>query len=206
MKDRSIALAGVTQAVYLIRQIASTGMCDQEALEASIGSILRVDADHATDVYGGLDGIESGLKQLQRQFSGERDMVSVRYAVQLLQLERKLRSRPALIRRIREGIEQATDLRLHLPLTHNSVMACLADTYRETMSTLRPRILIQGDATILQRPENIDRIRSLLLAGVRAAMLWRQSGGSRLDLLLRSGQIASSAEFLLSEIYNAPAH
>lgn len=206
MNDRAIALAGITQAVHLIRQIARTGMCDQEALEASVGSIMKVDADSVPQIFGELRGVEIGLKQLQRQFSGERDMDSVRYAIQLLQLERKLRSKPALSRRIGEGIEQASELHLHLPLTHASILACLADTYRETMSTLRPRIMIQGDAALLQRAENIDRIRTLLLAGVRAAMLWHQCGGRRLDLLLRTRQIATSAEDLLSRIYNAPLH
>ena len=204
--DRVTALAGLTQAVYLIRQIARTGMCDQEAFEANVASVLAIETDSTAAVYGGLDRIELGLKQLQRQLSGDREMEGMRYSIQLLQLERKLRRKPQLIGRIREGIEQVGELRLHLPLTHASVLSCLADTYRETMSTLTPRILVQGEATLLQRPENIDRIRALLLSGVRAAMLWRQVGGSRLDLLLRGRAMAESAEHLLSRIYDESLH
>lgn len=206
IEDRVIALAGLTQAVYLIRQIARTGMCDQEAMEANIASVLQVDTDSTAAVFGGLERIELGLKQLRRQLGGDREMEGVRYAVQLLQLERKLGRKPQLVGRIREGIAQATELRLHLPPTHASVLACLADTYRETMSTLTPRILVQGEATLLQRPENIDRIRALLLSGVRAAMLWRQVGGSRLDLLLRGRTMADRAEHLLSRIYDVTLH
>jgi high frequency lysogenization protein len=45
---------------------------------------------------------------------------------------------------------------------------------------LSPRIMVNGDPAHLNNPENANRIRALLLAGIRAAMLWRQSGGGRL--------------------------
>jgi high frequency lysogenization protein len=56
-------------------------------------------------------------------------------------------------------------------LTGDEVVACLAETYSETVSTLSPRIMVTGEPNLLNRPEIANRIRALLLAGVRAAVL-----------------------------------
>ena len=50
----------------------------------------------------------------------------------------------------------------------------------------------------LTNPANQNRIRALLLAGVRAAILWRQSGGSRLTLLLRRKALLAEGQRLLA--------
>jgi len=46
----------------------------------------------------------------------------------------------------------------------------------------------------------INKIRALLLAGIRSAMLWRQCGGSRWRFIFFRRKIQREAEFLLSEI------
>ena len=73
----------------------------------------------------------------------------------------------------------------------------LAQIYLATVATLGPRIMVHGEPTLLARPENASRIRALLLAGVRAAVLWRQCGGSRLGLLLGRQRILRAARELL---------
>ena len=69
-------------------------------------------------------------------------------------------------------------------ITFVNILAGLADIYSTTISTLSPRIMVRGEPLHLQNPENINRIRALLLAGIRSAMLWRQCGGRRLQILL----------------------
>ncbi|MFC6673156.1 DUF489 family protein [Marinobacterium aestuariivivens] len=62
--------------------------------------------------------------------------------------------------------------------THSSIVANIASLYQETISTFSFRINVGGDPRHLQNAENAAKIRALLLAGIRAAMLWRQVGGA----------------------------
>jgi high frequency lysogenization protein len=52
--------------------------------------------------------------------------------------------------------------------------------------------MVQGDPRHLHAPDNQNRIRALLLAGIRAAWLWRQVGGSRWKILLGRKQLAAA--------------
>ncbi|NOS73938.1 MAG: DUF489 family protein, partial [Methyloglobulus sp.] len=51
--NQTIALAGIAQVAVLVQQLATTGTCDQQAMDASIGSLLKIDSDSAADIYGG---------------------------------------------------------------------------------------------------------------------------------------------------------
>ena len=67
--DRVMALAGVYQAAQLTQQIARRGLADTQAMSASIGSLFKVDSTDVSDVYGGMAGIQSGLRLLQDERS-----------------------------------------------------------------------------------------------------------------------------------------
>jgi high frequency lysogenization protein len=57
--------------------------------------------------------------------------------------------------------------------------------------------MVRGEPLHLQNPDNATRIRVALLAGIRAAVLWRQTGGKKWQLLLRRRAIAASARDLV---------
>ena len=59
-----------------------------------------------------------------------------------------------------------------------------------------PRIIVQGDQGYLSNPDNAARIRALLLAGIRAAVLWRQAGGTRWNLILGRNKLVAAARRL----------
>jgi high frequency lysogenization protein len=69
-----------------------------------------------------------------------------------------------------------------LAASDDAVIAAVATCYQETLSTLKFRIQVRGDARYLRDPEIAQKIRAVLLAGVRAAMLWHQIGGRRWHL------------------------
>ena len=50
---------------------------------------------------------------------------------------------------------------------------------------MRPRVYVQGEQRFLEQEAVSDRIRTLLLAGIRSVVLWEQKGGGRLELMLR---------------------
>ena len=60
--------------------------------------------------------------------------------------------------------------------------------------------MVHGAQIHLAKPDNANRIRALLLAGIRAARLWRQSGGSRLRLLLRRKLLLQEARRTLASL------
>ncbi|MBI3774922.1 MAG: high frequency lysogenization protein HflD, partial [Gammaproteobacteria bacterium] len=171
--------AGVYQSAYLVHQIATRGMTDSAALEASINSVFKLDAPSTEAVFGDIGGVITGLSTLKRQLSEKHaDTLQItQYVVTLLHLERKLSRQPALLEQIATGIRQAQQQAEHFSITHQNVLANLADTYKNTISTLTPRVLVQGEHGYLNNPDNANKVRAILLAGIRAAVLWSQCGG-----------------------------
>ena len=131
-------------------------------------------------------------------FDDSRDMV--RYVFSLLHLERKLIRQPEMLQDLRRGIETAAAQAEHFSSTHPNVISSLADLYSRTISTLSPRIMVKGEPTVLSNPENAARIRTLLLAGVRSTVLWRQCGGTRLNLLIQRRRLLQTAEELAASL------
>ncbi len=201
-EDRAIALAGLFQACQLVQQVARKGLADADAMNANIHSLFQIDTEQVIDVFGGLRQIAPGLRLAYRQLSGgePRDNELTRYLLSLIQLERKLTAHPEHLQRISQGIKSTTERLVHFPQTHSNILAALADIYAENLSTLQPRIMVSGEPVYLQNPDNVNRIRSLLLSGIRAAMLWRQVGGRRRQLLLGRKRIIDTLKRLLDSL------
>ena len=199
-RDRAIALAGVLQAADLVRGIARRGQANPEDVETCLNSLIKIDAASSEDVYGGIPRLRLGLGLLEQQLSNPRDMELTRYAVALLSLERKLSRRADLLQAIRTGIENTLPNLAHFPIGHGNLIARFAEIYLNSLSTLSPRIMVSGEPIHLNNPENSNRIRALLLAGIRAATLWRQSGGGRLTLLLRRNPLLRETRRLLASL------
>ena len=198
--EHAMALGGLFQAVTLVQQVAREGNPEAEPFEASISSIFRIDAENADAIYGGSARLELGLRTLCRQLGKDKSLQDpeiMRYAVSLMFLERQLMRDARMLDRLRSGIDAATQQSEHFSVTHDNVIARLADTYASTVSQLQPRIMVQGQPEYLNTPANANRIRALLLAGMRSAVLWRQLGGNRLRLLWTRKNIVRSAEDML---------
>ncbi|HEY0178178.1 MAG TPA: high frequency lysogenization protein HflD [Dokdonella sp.] len=196
---RVIALAGIVQACRLVRDVATRGRADAAAIEASLASVFRIDADSAAEVFGGLTGVRAGLETLLAQFEdGRRDLALTRLVLGVLRLERRLARDAAMLRELRGGIEGIQRQTVHLGVAHASVVARLAELYVATLSQLRPRIVVHGNPLHLADARLVEQIRALLLAAIRAAVLWRQVGGSQLRLLVRRREYMMLARGLLT--------
>ncbi|HJP99903.1 MAG TPA: high frequency lysogenization protein HflD [Rhodanobacteraceae bacterium] len=187
MKEtRVLALAGIFQAVALVRDIARTGECENEVLEASLASVFKLESDSAADVFGGNVGIRRGLRVLIEQIEGdERDLPLFHMLVNVLKLERSLARESEANRHLGEALQGMQRQLQHFPVTHPTIIARLADIYSSNLSSLKPRITVVGNPLYLQQPAQAERVRALLLAAVRAAVLWHQLGGRRRHLLFR---------------------
>lgn len=198
LTDQTIALAGLTQAVQLVRNIARNGSADDEDLETCLSSLLKINADSVEDVYGGLKKLKNGLALLERQL-GEPETVDTemaRYAAALVYLEGKYQKQSAMQKTVRAGLERATTQAAHFSVIHENVLSNLADVYQNSISQLAPRIVVVGEQRFLENPANANKIRALLLAGIRSAWLWRQCGGGRLGFLLNRRKLREEAKRL----------
>lgn len=202
IQEQVVALAGLFQAVSLVQEVARTSSVDPGSFQISIASLFRIDAESTEAVYGGTAGLRRGLETLCGQLGRDKarqDAEIMRYAVSLMFLERKLVRDARLMETVRKGIESASVQADHFSVTHENVIANLADLYTNTVSTLEPRIMVHGTPEYLNNPVNANRIRALLLAGIRSAVLWRQLGGNRLRLLLARRRVVECAEQILRE-------
>ena len=203
-QDRIIALAGLHQAVHSVLRIANHGSVDIDAMAPCLHSLFQIDAEDVPSVYGEPGAVATGARQIIAQLTGqpERNMELTRYVITLLKHERTLAGRGDMLAAIGEGIEVAREARGDAPLIDREVIARLASLYSATISKLEPRIMVRGNPLYLQNEENQERIRALLLAGIRSAILWRQCGGRRLQILFGRRKLLDAARAYLSPAEN----
>ena len=183
--DRVLALAGLAQALHQVRRIAETGQSESSVVQASLDSVFRVDADSTLAVYGGVRDLTSGLRVLRGYLSKEtRDDALPRLAMSVLQLERRFVREGDVVDAVAKGLEDIASRATELGSTHPDVLSALGGLYADTISHLRPRVMVQGNPHYLGQPGVVAEIRAILLAAVRSAVLWRQLGGSMWDLIL----------------------
>jgi high frequency lysogenization protein len=197
-RNQVVALSGLFQATQLVKQLAWEGHAELDALEQSLRSVFIRDAQEADEVYPGGQGF--GLRVLRGQLGGDpqsRDVEVTRYTASLLHLERKLARRGDMRHKIGERITTAAELLSQHPVTHAAVVGQLAAIYQDTLSTLNPRVMVNGEHSYLSNDEIAAQIRALLLAGIRAAILWRQSGGSRWRLLFGRGALMHATDKII---------
>ena len=207
-RNRTIALAGLFQCVEGVVQLANTGHVDKDLMETCVNSILIDNADSAEDLYGSISNLKTGLSSMLNQLGGgqltpdgkPKDMEATRYGLGLLHLEKKLNKNPEIFQQLLKGIEEAQTKLDFFDATHENVIAKLADVYASTISTMTPKIMVKGDQNHLAKPENAAQIRTLLLAGIRAALLWRQAGGDRWKLLFERGKLQRQADAFLKHV------
>ena len=198
--DRILALGGVFQAAALTDQVARRGLIPQAEFETCIGTLFEMNPSTTEAVYGSRHELRLGLSSLVEQMKGEeskRNIYLTRYALGLLLLERKLAKNPQMLAYIGRELEAASQSVQHFGLTHSNVIARLADIYSHTLSELKPRIMVSGENNHLHNSENVNKVRALLLAGIRSAVLWQQCGGRRWQLLFQRGRVISMAQQLL---------
>ena len=192
-RDRTIALAALLQSVHLVHNIAVSGQADQTDINTLLNSLIVSDADTTEDVYGKLSNLKTGLDQLHIQLvvqKSKHELTQIQYAVNLMRLASKLCKYDSLMKVITEEIDQIPQyIEQYGEIQNEQVLTQISTTYKRTVSNLTPFINVHGDESNLQNTHNANLIRALLLAGIRAAILWHQKGGSYWQLLFQSNRI-----------------
>jgi high frequency lysogenization protein len=192
--DRVLALAGLAQALRQVRRIADTGQAEAGVVATALDSVFRIDAPSPVDVYGDAMSLRPGLRVLRDYLAGTGDdPLLPRLALAVTQLERRFSRDDAMARQVHDGILALAPTAERLGSGHPDVLAALGTLYADTVSQLRPRVLVQGNPHYLGQPGVVAEIRAVLLAALRSAVLWRQLGGSPWDFLLRRRDMAEAA-------------
>ena len=194
--QRVLALAGLVQALAQVRRIAETGQSDAAAVQSMLDSVFRIDAESPEAVYGRAANLTPGLRLLRDYFSKQqaRDDGLPRLAFSVLQLERRFNSESNTVSAVAGGIVQIAPQARTSGSSHPEVLSALGALYADTISHLRPRVMVQGNPHYLAQPAVVAEIRAILLSAVRSAVLWRQLGGSYWDFLLARKAMLEAAE------------
>ena len=209
LRDKTLALAGIFQATALVKDLAVNGSVDKHDFEICIRSIFETDPESVEAVYGQVEYLRTGLTTLSDQLEEkgtQRDIDIARYVISLLHLQRKLSKNKTMLAEVANGIERARRQTEHFHITHENVIANLADIYSVTISQIPPKIMVSGESQYLSNPDLANKIRALLLAGMRSAVLWAQLGGSRWQILLRRRRFTQEAERIMKQEIQRQLH
>lgn len=189
-QDRALALAGVAQFTQYAHGLGSDGRDLPERRAVAQHAIFCTDPDSVSSVYGGLSAVGDGIAYLKAQLYGRKkdaqSALVARYMGQILRLSRRLMHDESARNQLRGVIDRA-----RLAESHN-VEDILAEGYQNTISPLKPRIMLRGHETYLKNPVIQARVRVQLMAAIRCGYMWRQCGGNIPALFYRRKALVSA--------------
>ena len=206
MKDQTITFAAICQVAQLVQKISRSGQVDDHELAIFLNSITATSPKNTLAVYGDdLFNVKQGLELLinyldNSSASNIKDPELTRYIISLINLERKLAKQPKQLTKLGARIDESKRQLEHYNITSETLIASFASIYSDIISPLGARIQVTGEPSILKQTVNQYRIRALLLAGIRAAVLWRQVGGKRRNILFSRNKLVTTAKQLLNTI------
>ncbi|MCZ4058664.1 high frequency lysogenization protein HflD [Pantoea sp. LMR881] len=204
-QEITLALAGICQAAHLVQQLAHQGQCPPEPLSVSLRSVLDLNPASTLAVFGndeanlrlGLETLIAVLNSSSRQGAGAE---LTRYTLSMMVLERKLSANKQAMATLAQRISQLDRQLAHYELESDTIVSAMAGIYVDVISPLGPRIQVTGSPSVLQNSQLQSKVRATLLAGIRAAVLWQQVGGGRLQLMFSRQRLLREAKNLLSRL------
>ena len=194
-QDQVRAFAGMLQAASLVHQLATRDSHDETALLSSALSVLRIDTDSVEEIYGDRNDLLLGYQVVAQMFgrrSGQIPRQLFQYSVAMHQLAVRIPVMSHVSEIIRSGLEDLNreflgrgDFPEEDEAQVEHLYESLAGLYARSVSTLTPRIMVQGSQQRLASPATVNRVRTALFAGIRSAFLWHQLGGRRWHLLFQ---------------------
>lgn len=204
--DITLAMAGICQSAHLVQQLAHQGSCDMDALKASLKSIMNINPPSTLDVFGNTErNLKIGLETLLGILNSSREGLGAelsRYTFSLMVLERRLHNNREAMNELGSRISQLDRQLEHYDLLSDTFINVLAGIYVDVISKLGPRIQVTGAQEVLKNPQIQAKVRATLLAGIRAAVLWQQVGGSRLQLMFSRSKLVRHAQDILARCHD----
>ncbi|GAA0540218.1 MULTISPECIES: high frequency lysogenization protein HflD [Rheinheimera] len=203
LSTQIIALAGLCQALKLVQQVARSTEQDKAALQVMLNSVAVIDAEQPLSIYGDdTANLATGLKLIVDQLGDkpQKDVELTRYIVGVLALERRLHKSAGNLKQLGDKLQHLQRQLQHFAVTDDNMLASLADIYSTCISSLGGRIQIYGQPELLKQQSVQHKVRALLLAAIRSAVLWRQAGGSRLNFIFKRRKLVAQAKQMLAQL------
>ena len=201
LENQTLALAGMFQAATLVDELALHGNCDQGEFNCSVDSLFTIDAETTRDALGDIACLTRGFGSLVAYLGGEnlspgRNIAY--YLLSMLKLATQVMRDEKLSEGLLKGLHGIESNRVSFEMSRASVINKIDGLYQDCISDLSPRIIVRGEQNYLRNADNAARIRALLLAGIRAAVLWQQLGGNRWSLFWSRKKYVTAAKKFLS--------
>jgi len=201
--DITLALAGICQSAHLVQQLAHQGQADNDALRVSLNSVVDLNPGSTLTIFGGEEvnlklGLETLLGVLNASSRQGLNGELTRYTLSLMVLERKLHASKGAMEKLGNSIQGLQRQLEHFDLESDPLLNAMAGIYVDVISPLGPRIQVTGAPSVLQNSQIQSKVRATLLAGIRAAVLWHQVGGGRLQLMFSRGRLSAQAKQILA--------
>lgn len=200
IKAQTLAMSGMLQAINQVDLIAQRGEFNGTAFYCCMESLFVFDADTSDDIYQDKAALSTGIHALIAFLGSEETPISKNtyyYLFSLLKISKVLLRNKAMTDQIFQGLQQIEARNTEFQMEMSAMVPKIDELYQNSISKLSPRIIVRGEQAYLRNSENAARIRVLLLASIRAAVLWQQSGGTKWRLLLFRKRYIACARALL---------
>lgn len=202
LNDQTITLAAICQIASNVQRISRHGISESSEISTFLNSVLNTSPESTLAVYGGnLQLLKKGFNTLLVHLgsnSQQKDPEVTRYVVSLLSLEWRLSKKQKKLDELGQRLAQCKRQLAHYDIHSDTLISSMSSIYSDIIIPLGTPIQVAGNPDILKQSINQHKIRALLLAGIRSAVLWRQKGGKRRSIILSLGKIVECAQQLLN--------
>ncbi len=199
LENQTLALAAMFQAATLVDELALHGNCEADDFNCSFDSLFTIEAPTAREALGDITCLTRGFTALANYLGGENRSPGrniAYYLLSMLKISHQVMRNEDLSEKLLTGLQRIDSSSSEFNMSRHSVINKIDGLYQDHISSLSPRIIVRGEQNYLRNDDNAAKIRALLLAGIRAAVLWQQLDGSRWKLFWsRKKYVATAKKF-----------
>ena len=212
-EHQNIALCAVAQCAALVHELAIGKEIRQSQLASAINPLLILNPESVEQVYPNLESLTLGFSTLQSILGSNRlkqNSQIRRYITEILILRKSLSKNMIMQSVVRAGLSNLEPIRPSLIdcmqtnqqeiNEQNYTFEEISSLYRKTLSTLKHRIKVAGKVKFLKNEIVSNKIRGLLFAGVRSAVLWHQLNGRYWRLFIYNKRISNTVSDIHQKI------
>lgn len=178
-----ISLSAIFQCAYYVNILAQEDIKDDVRINKLINTSLVNDANSYQELYGDRTNLFNGASTIVKILRGDttNELINIqKYVISLSILEKNIQREVNKYKSFQNELDSTNYKKLDTGVENH--ISYLSNLYVKYFSPLKPRVIVIGKSVYLEK--NALFIRSLLLAGIRASMLWRLSGGSKWHFLM----------------------
>jgi len=197
LENQTLALAAMFQAATLVDELALHGNCDADAFDCSFNSLFTIDANTTREALGDINCLTRGFSAMADYLGGENRSPGrniAYYLLSMLKISYQVLRNEGLADELLTGLQRIDSSSTEFNMSRASVINKIDGLYQDCISSLSPRIIVRGEQNYLRNNDTAAKIRALLLAGIRAAVLWQQLGGSRWKLFWSRKKYVTTAK------------